>query len=178
MTDTSLEYAQSRIHKIPDYPVPGVIFQDIMPVLADGAAFTTAVRELIRPFVGQFDIVAGIEARGFLLAGGAAIDCGVGMLPIRKAGKLPRPAVDVAYTLEYGVAKIEAQDDIPSGSRVLIIDDVLATGGTLAAAEQLIAKLGGSAVGHAVLLEISELDGRSKLQAPVHCVFPDDESGY
>lgn len=178
MSNVSLADAQALIHKIPDYPDPGVIFQDIMPVLADPAAFQVVVRELIRPFTGQFEVVAGIEARGFLLAGAASMVAGVGMLPIRKAGKLPRPAVEASYSLEYGTARIEAQADIPRGSRVLIIDDVLATGGTLGASERLIAELGCEAIGHSVVLEIAALGGRSKLSKPVHCVFPNDDSGY
>lgn len=178
MSNSPLDHAQSLIHQIPDYPHPGIIFQDVMPVLADAQAFETVAQELIRPFMGEFDVVAGIEARGFLLAGAAAIVADVGMLPIRKSGKLPRPAADVAYTLEYGIARIEAQADIPRGSRVLIIDDVLATGGTLEASERLLDELGCTVTGHAVMLEIAQLNGRAKLHAPVHCVFPNLSSGY
>ncbi len=178
MPKCSIRDAQALIHQIPDYPEPGIIFQDVMPVLANGDALQAVVRHLIEPFAGMFDVVAGVEARGFLLAGAVAAHTGVGMLPIRKAGKLPRPAAKVRYTLEYGSAAIEAQADIAAGARVLILDDVLATGGTLSASETLINKLGATVVGHAVLLEIVELGGRKHLTAPLHCVFPEQVSGY
>jgi adenine phosphoribosyltransferase len=168
----SLARAEALIGTIPDYPEAGVMFRDITPLLADAAALRVTIDALIEPFAGGFDVVAGIEARGFLLAGAAATVAGVGLVPIRKAGKLPRPAASVSYALEYGTAEIEMHDDIPAGTRVLLLDDVLATGGTLAAGRELVARLGGEVVGTAVLLEIDALGGRAALgDAPLHTVF-------
>lgn len=167
-----LARAEELIGSIPDYPEPGVIFRDITPLLADAAALRTTIDAMIAPFAGGFDVVAGIEARGFLLAGAAAIAADAGLVPIRKAGKLPRPAASVAYALEYGTAEIEMHDDLPEGTRVLLVDDVLATGGTIAAARDLVAQLGGTVVGTAVLLEIDALGGRALLgDAPLHSLF-------
>ncbi|MET0303622.1 MAG: adenine phosphoribosyltransferase [Microbacteriaceae bacterium] len=160
MTD-ALARAESLIRTIPDYPEPGVLFRDITPLLADAAAFSAVIDALIAPFAGEFDVVAGIEARGFLLAGAVATRADVGLVPIRKAGKLPRPAASVDYALEYGTATIEAHDDIADGTRVLLVDDVLATGGTLQAAHELVPALGGLVVGTSVLMELPALGGRS-----------------
>ncbi|WP_243076033.1 adenine phosphoribosyltransferase [Microbacterium sp. SS28] len=160
-SSVDLAHAESLIRTIPDYPEPGVLFRDITPLLADAAAFRTCIDALIEPFAGEFDVVAGIEARGFLLAGAVAIAAGVGLVPIRKAGKLPRPAASVSYALEYGTATIEAHDDGLAGARVLLVDDVLATGGTIQAAHELVATLGGSVVGTAVLMELDALGGRA-----------------
>lgn len=164
--------AEGLIREIPDYPSAGILFRDIMPLLADGEALRATVDALIAPFRGSFDAIAGLEARGFLLASAAAYASGVGLLPIRKAGKLPRPAAAVGYELEYGVAEVEAHDDIPKGSRVLLIDDVLATGGTLEAASELMQQLGYVVTGTAVLFEIQGLGGREVLADPhLHTVF-------
>jgi adenine phosphoribosyltransferase len=167
---STLAYAESLIRTIPDYPEPGVRFRDITPLLADAGALRAVVEAMIEPFAGQFDVVAGVEARGFLLAGAVAIAAGVGLVPIRKAGKLPRPAASVAYALEYGAAAIELHDDVPRGTRMLLVDDVLATGGTLVAAHQLAAELGIAIVGTTVLMELEALGGRS-LVGDVHAVF-------
>ncbi|MBB2977115.1 adenine phosphoribosyltransferase [Microbacterium endophyticum] len=160
-TSEALARAESLIVSIPDYPKPGIVFRDIAPLLADADALRATVDGLLEPFEGTFDVVAGIEARGFLLAGAAAIAAGVGLIPIRKAGKLPRPAASVSYTLEYADAAIEMHDDIAPGTRVLLLDDVLATGGTIAAAHTLVAEVGGVVTGTAVLLELDGLGGRS-----------------
>nr|WP_274636740.1 adenine phosphoribosyltransferase [Microbacterium bovistercoris] len=165
-----LARAESLIRSIPDYPEPGVLFRDITPLLADGRALRTTIDAMIAPFAGQFDVVAGVEARGFLLAGAVAIAANVGLVPIRKAGKLPRPAASVDYALEYGTATIEAHDDIRPGVRLLLVDDVLATGGTLQAAHTLVAELGGTVVGTSVLMELTALGGRA-LVGDVHTVF-------
>jgi adenine phosphoribosyltransferase len=165
-----LARAESLIGSIPDYPEPGILFRDITPLLADAAALRTATDALIEPFSGTFDVVAGVEARGFLLAGAAAIAAGVGLVPVRKAGKLPRPAASVSYALEYGRATIEMHDDLAPGTRVLLIDDVLATGGTLVAAHRLFADLGQTVVGTTVLLELEALGGR-EVVGDVHAVF-------
>lgn len=158
-----IEDALARVASIPDYPAPGVIFRDMLPLLADARAFDTAVRAMIAPFNGEFDVVAGVEARGFLLAGAAAALAGCGLVPIRKAGKLPRPAVSQAYTLEYATATLEMQNDLAPGTRVLILDDVLATGGTVDASVDLVRELGHEVAGVSVLLELAGLDGRARL---------------
>jgi len=167
----ALARAESLIAVIPDSPQPGILFRDIMPLLADAAALRATIEALIAPFTGQYDVVAGIEARGFLLAGAAAMVEGVGLIPIRKAGKLPRPAASVSYALEYGTAEIEAHDDLRHGARVLLLDDVLATGGTIAAARELVEKLGGSVAGTAILLELDGLGGRDIAGSDIHAVF-------
>ena len=167
---SSLARAESLIRTIADYPEPGVQFRDITPLLADADALRTVIDAMIEPFAGEFDVVAGVEARGFLLAGAIAIAAGVGLVPIRKAGKLPRPAASVSYALEYGTATIEAHDDIGPGTRMLLVDDVLATGGTLVAAHQLAAELGITIVGTSVLMELEALGGRAVV-GDVHAVF-------
>ena len=159
----ALERAESLIREIPDYPIDGILFRDITPLLGDGPALRATVDALIAPFAGRFDYVAGLEARGFLLASAAAYASETGLVPIRKAGKLPQPAAAVNYDLEYGQATIEAHRDMPQGARVLLIDDVLATGGTLVAAEELMLELGYSVVGSAVLFEIEGLGGREAM---------------
>ena len=166
----ALVRAASLIRSIPDYPEPGIVFRDITPLLADAEALQATTAAIIEPFAGQFDVVAGIEARGFILAGAAAIAAGTGLIPIRKAGKLPRPAASVDYALEYGTATIEMHDDLPVGSRVLLIDDVLATGGTLAAGRKIVEQLGSHVVGISVLFEIDGLGGRD-LIGDLHTVF-------
>ena len=165
-----LAHAESLIRTIPDYPEPGVLFRDITPLLADAAALRSCIDAMIEPFAGEFEVVAGIEARGFILAGAVAIAAGVGLVPIRKAGKLPRPAASVSYSLEYGEATIEAHDDIRDGMRVLLVDDVLATGGTIQAAHTLVAQLGGTVVGTSVLMELDALGGR-EVVGDVHSLF-------
>jgi len=166
----ALARAESLIRTIPDYPEPGVQFRDITPLLADAAALRAVIDAMIAPCAGTFDVVAGVEARGFLLAGAVATAADVGLVPIRKAGKLPRPAASVSYALEYGTATIEAHDDIPPGTRVLLVDDVLATGGTLQAAHELVPALGGVVVATSVLLELVALGGRA-LVPDTHTVF-------
>lgn len=166
----ALRRAEALIRSVPDYPQPGIVFRDITPLLADAEALRVTTEAIIEPFAGQFDVIAGVEARGFILASAAAIAAGVGLVPIRKAGKLPRPAASVDYALEYGTATIEMHDDLPAGSRVLLIDDVLATGGTLAAGRQLIERLGSHVAGISVLFEIDGLGGRD-LIGDLHTVF-------
>lgn len=168
--NAALDRAESLIRTIADYPEPGVLFRDITPLLADAAALRAIIDAMIEPFAGRFDVVAGIEARGFLLAGAVAVAADVGLVPIRKAGKLPRPAASVSYALEYGTATIEAHDDIADGTRVLLVDDVLATGGTLQAAHELVPRLGGVVVATSVLMELPALGGRA-LVPDVHALF-------
>lgn len=168
----ALTRAENLITVIPDYPKPGILFRDIAPLLADGPALRVVTDALIAPFEGEFDVVAGVEARGFLLAGAVAIAAGVGLVPIRKAGKLPRPAASADYALEYGTATIEMHDDIARGTRVLLLDDVLATGGTLVAARDLVGRIGGVVTGTAVLMELEGLGGREALaDLRLHTIF-------
>ncbi|MBN9215191.1 MAG: adenine phosphoribosyltransferase [Microbacterium sp. SCN 70-200] len=170
MTSEALARAESLIATIPDFPEPGILFRDISPLLADAAALRAVVDALVEPFADSFDVVAGVEARGFMLAGAVAIAAGVGMAPIRKAGKLPRPAASVEYALEYGTAAIEMSDDLPRGTRVLLVDDILATGGTLRAGQRLLEQLGLVPAGTAVLMELADLGGQA-VCGPVHAVF-------
>ncbi|HEX9086620.1 MAG TPA: adenine phosphoribosyltransferase [Arthrobacter sp.] len=149
---------------IPDYPKPGIVFKDLTPVFADGAALKAVVNALVEPFRGQFDAVAGVEARGFLLAAAAAYATDTGVITVRKAGKLPREVVSEDYALEYGNATLELHTmDLAPGSRVLILDDVLATGGTLGAAVRLFERCGIEVAGVGVVLELGELGGRAAL---------------
>ncbi|WP_448613033.1 adenine phosphoribosyltransferase [Modestobacter sp. URMC 112] len=171
---------------VPDFPEPGVVFRDLTPVFADAAAFRRVVGGLAEPSVVDpraaalvggdgpaFDVVAGVEARGFLLAAAVALDAGTGVVPIRKAGKLPRERVSAEYSLEYGTATLELHtDSIGPGQRVLLVDDVLATGGTLAAAITLIERLGGVVTGVSVVVELVALGGRQRIAPhPVHALW-------
>jgi adenine phosphoribosyltransferase len=175
---------------VPDYPVPGVLFRDLTPVFADGPAFRRMVRGLAAPSASDprvaavahtddhdggppFDVVVGVEARGFLLAAAVALDTGVGVVPVRKAGKLPRERVTADYALEYGTATLELHaDSISPGDRVLVVDDVLATGGTLEAAIALVERLGGVVEAVSVVIELAALNGRQRI-APhaVHALW-------
>ena len=154
------ELIKARVRDIADYPQPGVMFKDITPLLADGAAFAAVVSALASSHDGV-DKVAGIEARGFILAAPVAFQLGAGFVPVRKQGKLPAPTYAQSYELEYGTATIEVhQDAFAPGERVLIVDDVLATGGTGAATAELVRKAGAEVTGIAVILELSFLHGR------------------
>lgn len=157
---------------VPDYPKPGVVFRDLTPVFADGEAFRAVVDSLLAQYEGRFDYVAGIEARGFLLAAAAAYAAGKGVLTVRKPGKLPREVYSESYSMEYSENTLEVhQDDFPAGSRILILDDVLATGGTLGATARLIEKAGGVVAGFGVVLELRDLGGRAALNDyPVHAL--------
>jgi len=153
----------SRVRDIPDYPQQGVVFKDITPLLADAQAFNAVVDALAAVY-GPVDKVAGIEARGFILAAPVACRLGAGFVPIRKKGKLPGATFAQDYALEYGTATIEVlRDAFDPADRVLVIDDVLATGGTARATADLVQRAGARVAGLAVLLELSFLDGRAKL---------------
>lgn len=157
---------EALIRDVPDYPSPGIVFKDITPLLADHDTFTATVQALAdagRDATGTtvVDKVVGMEARGFILAAPVALALGAGFVPVRKAGKLPRDTHAVSYSLEYGEATLEIhRDAVAPGERVLLVDDVLATGGTLAASQELVAACGGTAVGVAVLMELGFLPGR------------------
>ncbi|MGI5272279.1 adenine phosphoribosyltransferase [Nonomuraea sp. CA-218870] len=151
-----------RIRDVPDYPKPGVVFKDITPLLADHAAFRAVVDGLAAGF--EADKVVGIEARGFIVAAPVAYREGAGFVPVRKKGKLPAAVLEESYDLEYGSATIEVHDDAFSpGDRVLIVDDVLATGGTAAATVELVRRAGAEVAGVAVLMELAFLKGRERL---------------
>src|SRR5581483_3630746 len=153
----------SLVRDIPDYPQPGVVFKDITPLLADGEAFSAVVDALAAEF-GPVDKVAGIEARGFILAAPVALRLGAGFVPIRKKGKLPGATLAQEYQLEYGSATVEVlADAFDPAERVLVIDDVLATGGTARATADLVRRAGAQVTGLAVLLELSFLGGRDRL---------------
>jgi adenine phosphoribosyltransferase len=172
--EDAAELARVRelVRDIPDFPSPGILFRDITPVLADAAAFTAVATELAGR-AGAADIVVGIEARGFLLGAAAALVAGTGVVPVRKAGKLPRVEASRTYDLEYGTATLELPaDTVGPGMRAFIVDDVLATGGTAAAACALLADVGAEVVGLGVLLELVGLGGRDRLSPlPVHPVL-------
>jgi adenine phosphoribosyltransferase len=153
----------TRIRDIPDYPQPGIVFKDITPLLADGSAFAAVVAALAAGH-GRIDKVVGIEARGFILAAPVACSLGAGFVPVRKQGKLPAATYSESYQLEYGTATIEVHTDaFRPGDRVLVVDDVLATGGTAAATASLVRRAGAEVAAIAVLLELGFLDGRAKL---------------
>ena len=158
-----IDDALSLIREIPDYPKPGIRFQDITPLLAHGEAFI-AITEKFATYADASTLVAGIEARGFIFASAVANQLRSGFVPIRKAGKLPHLTISESYGLEYGVDTLEVHvDAVVPGSKVLLIDDVLATGGTIGAAIELIQRLGGQVTHVLALLEISGLPGRERL---------------
>jgi adenine phosphoribosyltransferase len=160
-------WLRSLVREVPDFPTPGVRFRDITPLLADGDAFHRAVNELAGRFAGErIDRVVGVEARGFILAAPLAYRLAASFIPVRKAGKLPWAVVREEYLLEYGVDKLELhRDAIHPDDHVLIIDDVLATGGTASATMRLVETLGGHIVGFGALLEVVGLGGRDTLAA-------------
>lgn len=154
---------RALVRDVPDFPTPGVTFKDITPVLADPAGLSDAV-ELLLSTAPDCDLVAGIEARGFILAAPVAAQLGVGFVPVRKPGKLPWRTVRREYELEYGTDAIEVHEDaVLPGQRVLVVDDVLATGGTASAACALVEQVGGEVAGVSVLVELAFLDGRARL---------------
>jgi len=159
------EMLRSYIRDVPDFPKPGIVFKDITPLLADPVAFSTVIDLIVVHYGrGNVDKVVGIEARGFILAAPVAYHFGAGFVPVRKKGKLPWEVNAAEYELEYGTETIEAHTDaFRPGERVLIVDDVLATGGTAAAAAELVEGLGGKVVGIACLIELGFLDGRKKI---------------
>ena len=166
---TIADRVRQTLRAIPDYPKPGILFQDITPVLRDGTLLSDVIAEMIRPYQQRgITHVLGIEARGFILGGAAALGLGAGFVPARKPGKLPWERATEAYDLEYGTDSLEAhRDAVSPGNRVLIVDDVLATGGTARAAGQLVRRLGAELMGWTFLLEIAALRGRERLDGAV-----------
>jgi adenine phosphoribosyltransferase len=160
-----LGWLKDHVRDIPDFPQPGVVFKDITPLLADGVALAECVNALAGAFRDrQVDKVLGVEARGFIIAAPVAVELSAGFVPVRKAGKLPWRVYTEAYELEYGSAALEIHHDgVLSGERVLIIDDVLATGGTAAASVRLVQSLGGQVTGFGCIIELGFLGGRGKL---------------
>jgi len=178
VNETALEALQRLVVDVPDFPEAGVVFKDITPMLADHDAFRAVIDALAaagrdEAGVTVVDKVVGMEARGFILAAPVALALGTGFVPIRKAGKLPRETHAVSYALEYAEATLEVHcDAISPGERVLLVDDVLATGGTVAATRELVEACGGVAVGVAVLMELSFLPGRETIgDLPVHTLL-------
>lgn len=161
-----------RMRAVPDFPTAGVLFRDLTPLFADPDGFRAVVDGMAAQHEGAFDVVAGVEARGFLLAAAIAYATGSGVVPIRKQGKLPGPTLAASYTLEYGSAVVEVAADAFARSRkVLLVDDVLATGGTLRAAADLVGRAGATVSGVSVVLELSALAGRTALTQQVHSVL-------
>ena len=172
---------KSRIRTIPDYPKPGIQFRDITTLLQDAYGFRKVVDELVQPYAGKrIDKVAGIEARGFILGGAVAHQLSVGFIPVRKKGKLPGETIGQDYQLEYGTDSVEIhRDAVRPGECVLVVDDLIATGGTAEAAVLLLRKAGGNVVGSCFVVDLPDLGGRRRLEAldvPVQvlCEFEGD----
>ena len=166
MTQTP-DLLRDAIRTIADYPKPGILFRDITTLLGNARAFRRAVDELVQPFAGdKIDQVAGIEARGFILGGAVAHQLSSGFVPIRKKGKLPHKAVSIAYSLEYGLDEMEMHEDaVKPGERVILIDDLIATGGTAEAAVELLKSIGAEVVAACFVIDLPDLGGRKRIEA-------------
>ena len=164
---------KQKIRTIPDFPEPGILFRDITTLLSDAEALNETIERFAEHYKNEkIDVVAGVESRGFIIGTPLAIRMGLGFIPIRKAGKLPGPTHGVDYDLEYGKDRVEVhQDDIPEGSRVLLVDDLIATGGTIEGSAKLVKKVGGLIVGYAFVIELTDLKGRERLQEPVYSLI-------
>jgi len=167
MDSTLKQTLVEAIRNIPDYPKPGVMFRDITTLLGNARAFRRAVDELVHPYAGgKVDQVAGIEARGFIIGGAMAHQLSSGFVPIRKKGKLPHDTVRIAYSLEYGVDEMEMhRDAIVPGDKVILVDDLIATGGTAEAAVNLLQQMGADIVSACFIIDLPDLGGRKKLEA-------------
>jgi adenine phosphoribosyltransferase len=161
-----MDTLKTKIRHIPDFPKPGILFYDITTLLRDREGFRTVIDSLSMPFEGRgIDLVVGVESRGFILGGAVADRINAGFVPVRKLGKLPGKAVRVSYDLEYGTDSLEMHEDaVVKGQKVLVVDDLLATGGTARATVDLVRKLGGTMDGIAFLIELVELNGRKRLE--------------
>jgi adenine phosphoribosyltransferase len=157
----------AAIRTIPDYPKPGILFRDITTLLGNPQAFRRAIDELVHPYAGmKIDKIAGIEARGFILGGAMAHQMSAGFIPIRKKGKLPHDIVRIAYSLEYGVDEMEMhRDAVQPGEKVILVDDLIATGGTAEGAAKLLKQMGADIVAACFIIDLPELGGRKKLEA-------------
>ena len=167
MTSPALEFdLQASIRTIPDYPKPGIMFRDITTLLGNARAFRRAVDELVQPWAGmKIDKVAGIEARGFILGGAVAHQVSAGFIPIRKKGKLPHKRVSIAYSLEYGLDEMEMHEDaVEKGDRVILVDDLIATGGTAEGAVKLLRQLGAQVLAACFIIDLPDLGGAGKLR--------------
>ena len=167
MTSPSLEFdLQASIRTIPDYPKPGIMFRDITTLLGNARAFRRAVDELVQPWAGaKIDKVAGIEARGFILGGAVAHQVSAGFVPIRKKGKLPHKRVSIAYSLEYGLDEMEMHEDaVANDDRVILVDDLIATGGTAEGAVKLLRQLGSQVLAACFIIDLPDLGGAAKLR--------------
>ena len=166
MTQTP-DLLRDAIRTIADYPKPGILFRDITTLLGNARAFRRAVDELVQPFAGdKIDQVAGIEARGFILGGAVAHQLSSGFVPIRKKGKLPHKAVSIAYSLEYGLDEMEMHEDaVKPGERVILIDELIATGGTAEAAVKLLKSIGAEVVAACFVIDLPDLGGRRRIEA-------------
>lgn len=154
------------IRDIPDFPEPGVVFKDITPLIGSPGGFSAVISELVTNVPNEIDVVVGMEARGFIFGAPVALSLGTGFVPVRKPGKLPGDVITTEYQLEYGTNSLSVhRDSIPDGSRVLIVDDILATGGTVAATAKLIKELGAELVAVAVVMELDFLNGRKYLSS-------------
>jgi adenine phosphoribosyltransferase len=162
-----MSFLKSAIRTIPDYPKPGIQFRDITTLLGDARAFRRAVDELVQPWAGEkIDKVAGMEARGFILGGAVAHQLSAGFVPIRKKGKLPHETVRIAYSLEYGVDEMEVhRDAVKPSERVILVDDLIATGGTAEGAVKLLRQIGAEIVAACFVIDLPELGGADKLRA-------------
>lgn len=175
-SEQALRYLKAHLRDVPDFPKPGILFKDITPLLADPRAFHMTLDLLAHPYIGEhIDAVVGVESRGFIFGGALAARLNASFVPVRKPGKLPAAADRVAYALEYGEAELEMhKGSIQPGARVLIVDDVLATGGTAAAAAALSRGQGGVVSGFAFVIELGFLDGRARIAgggaAKVHAI--------
>ena len=170
MTTATLDMTndlKAAIRNIPDYPKPGIMFRDITTLLGNARAFRRAVDELVHPWAGgKIDKVAGIEARGFILGGAVAHQVSAGFVPIRKKGKLPHTTVRIAYSLEYGIDEMEMHvDAVHPGERVILVDDLIATGGTAEGAVKLLRQIGANVVAACFVIDLPDLGGAEKLRA-------------
>ena len=167
MTSSLEQTLRASIRNIPDYPQPGVMFRDITTLLGDARAFRRAIDELVHPYAGtKIDKIAGIEARGFILGGAMAHQMSAGFVPIRKKGKLPHETVRIAYSLEYGLDEMEMHKDaVAPGEKVILVDDLIATGGTAEAAVKLLRQIGADIVAACFVIDLPDLGGRKKLEA-------------
>ena len=169
-----MEALKTRIRHVPDFPKAGILFYDVTTLLRDAEGFKLAIDAIAAPYHGKgISLIVGIESRGFILGAAVADRIGAGFVPVRKIGKLPHTTVRVSYDLEYGTDSLEIHSDaVEPGQRVLVVDDLLATGGTARATVDLVRKLGGTVHGVAVLIELAELNGRGKLAGEnVHAVL-------